>query len=146
MISHDDSFWMRMAIDLANEGRTAFGAVLIDGEGGHVGGFNTTKLHGPTAHAEMNVINRMDELDYDETAELTLYTTVEPCPMCMGAIIWAGIGKVVYGASIADAASVGKQISISSAQVAEASWQDIHIVGGVEQPDCLELLLKKLKK
>ncbi len=136
----DDSFWMRMAIDLAIEGRTAYGAVLIDGEGGQIGGFNTTPLHGPTAHAEMNIIRRMTELDYDEASELVLYTTVEPCPMCMSAVVWAGIGKIVFGASITEASRYVPQIRINAQDVAAASWLHIEILGGVEKARCLELL------
>jgi len=143
MLEHDDGFWMRMAIDMAREGRTSFGAVLIDGEGGHAGAFNTSRLHGPTAHAEINVIRRMEELDYDDAAELTLYTTVEPCPMCMGAIVWAGIGKVIFGASIEDAALAGHQIRIKAKEIAAASWRHIRIEGGIEHERCLELLMRK---
>ena len=139
MLKHDDGFWMRMAIDLAREGRTPFGAVLVDEEGNHTGAFNTTKLQGATAHAEINVIRKISDLDYDDARDLILYTTVEPCPMCMSAIIWAGIGTVVFGASINDAAQHGKQIMISSHQVTEAGWYDIEIRGGIEREDCLAL-------
>ena len=72
MHDHDNGFWMRMAIDLAKEGRTAFGAVLVDEEGNYVGAFNTTKLHGPVAHAEINVIGKMEQLDYDIPEDLTI--------------------------------------------------------------------------
>ncbi|MCA6075634.1 nucleoside deaminase [Fulvivirga sedimenti] len=139
MPAHDNRFWMRMAIDLAKEGKTAFGAVLVDEEGNYVGAFNTTKLHGPVAHAEINVIGKMEQLDYDIPEDLTLYSTVEPCPMCMGAILWAGIGTLVYGASIADAAQHGRQILIKSSTVADASWYDIEICSGIEREACLDL-------
>lgn len=140
MLEHDDTFWMRMAIDLAKEGNTPFGAVLTDAEGGYLAGFNTTILHGVTAHAEINVIRRMHELDYDEPSELTLYSTVEPCPMCMGAILWAGIGAVVFGASIQDAAKSMKQIMLSSDEISKTAWYNVIIKGGVEREQCLLLL------
>ncbi|MEM6523675.1 MAG: nucleoside deaminase [Bacteroidota bacterium] len=141
MKAHDDSFWMRIAIDAAKGGNTAFGAVLVDEEGQFVADHNTTKLHGPTAHAEMNVINKMQQLDYDEAADLTLYTTVEPCPMCMGAVIWAGIGSVKFGLTIEEVAEHCPQIMIKAEILAEKSWRQVSIKGGLEKQKCRELWL-----
>ncbi|MEM9856052.1 MAG: nucleoside deaminase [Bacteroidota bacterium] len=139
MLTHNDSFWMRIAIDIAKEGETPFGAVLADEEGQYVADYNTTKLHGATAHAEMNVIRKMDQLDFDSQEDLTLYTTVEPCPMCMGAIIWAGIGTVKYGLSIEEASKYGNQIMIKAEEVASKSWRNVTITGGLEKQKCKEL-------
>ena len=59
---------------------------------------------GPSAHAEVRAIRlatrRLKRLSL---AGFTLYTTCEPCPMCMSAAVWAGIDRVVYGATIEDA-------------------------------------------
>ncbi|MCX2746145.1 nucleoside deaminase [Mangrovivirga sp. M17] len=140
MISHDDDFWMKMAIDIAKESKTPFGAVLVDSEGQQVAMPNTSKADGPTAHAEMNVLRRMDELDYDYPEDLTLYSTVEPCPMCMGAIIWAGIGTLVYGASINDAAKYSNQIMVSCNELVQRSNADILIKGGYMADECNALL------
>ncbi|MEM7109535.1 MAG: nucleoside deaminase [Bacteroidota bacterium] len=139
MKAHDDSFWMRIAIDVAKEGNTAFGAVLVDEEGQFVADHNTTQLHGPTAHAEMNVINKMQQLDYDEAADLTLYTTVEPCPMCMGAVLWAGIGAVKFGLTIEEAAEKCHQIMIRAEVLVKKSWRTVSIKGGLEKQKCREL-------
>lgn len=140
MIHHDDNFWMKMAIDIANEGKTPYGAVLVDLEGQQVSAFNTVKLDGPWAHAEMNVLKKMAQLDYDHPEDLTLYSTVEPCPMCMSAILWSKIGKVVFGASITDAKAFYNQIEISSKDVARAGWYGIMIQADVERDACYELL------
>ncbi|MEM6359857.1 MAG: nucleoside deaminase [Bacteroidota bacterium] len=139
MALQDDSFWMRVAIDVAAEANTPFGAVLVDEEGQHVAGFNSTKLDGATAHAEMNVVRKMDQLDYDNAEDLILYTTVEPCPMCMGAVIWAGIGSVKYGLSIDEVTEFTKQIKLPSTELAKRSWRSILITGGVEKEKCFEL-------
>jgi tRNA(adenine34) deaminase len=60
----------------------------------------TEKLNDPTAHAEMIAITAATEaLGGKYLNDCTLYVTVEPCPMCAGALAWSQIGEVVYGAS-----------------------------------------------
>ena len=60
----------------------------------------TERLHDPTAHAEMIAITAATEaMGGKYLGDCTLYVTVEPCPMCSGAINWAQIGRIVYGAS-----------------------------------------------
>jgi len=62
----------------------------------------------PTAHAEINVIRQAAEkLKTHDLSECTLYSSCEPCPMCLGAIYWAGIKKVVYASDRADAEEAG---------------------------------------
>ncbi|WP_375578016.1 nucleoside deaminase [Marivirga tractuosa] len=135
----DTEFWMKMAIDLAKESKTPFGAVLVDPEGQHVSGYNTTILDGAVAHAEINALNKIKQLDYDRAEELTLITTVEPCPMCMSAIIWAGIGEVIYGCDIPTASKYGNQIKIRAKEVAAESWYAPIINGGFLAKECEEL-------
>ena len=66
------------------------------------------KLHDPTAHAEVQAIRRAAEtLGTHELRECELYASCEPCPMCLGAILWARIPTVYYAASSADARSAG---------------------------------------
>ena len=88
----------------------------------------------PTLHGEVAAIHDYAERNghrgWDETV---LYTTGEPCPMCMSAIIWAGIGGVVWATSIATLKRVGfDQIDIASPEVAAAApfWRG-GILGGV---------------
>jgi len=132
-------FWMKMAIDLAKESKTPYGAIIVDPEGQHVSAYNTTIHDGAVAHAEINAIQKMKQLDYDRAEELTLITTVEPCPMCMSAIIWAGIGEVIYGCDIPTAANYGKQINIRSKAVAAEAWYAPIISGGVLEEECQKL-------
>ena len=82
------------------EGEIPIGAVvvckgLIIGRGHNM----TERLHDPTAHAEMIAITAATEaLGGKYLSDCTLYVTVEPCPMCAGALNWAQIGRIVYGA------------------------------------------------
>ena len=139
-MNHENhTFWMQKAIACAQEGSTPFGALVLNQQGDFVSSFNSTKQDGPTAHAEMNVLQKLKQLDYQSKNELVLYTTVEPCPMCMGGILWAGIGKIVYGASIKEVSKIIKQIMVDSHTLANKSWYQPEIIGGVLKEDCLAL-------
>ncbi len=102
--------WMKIAYDEATNGMLAndggpFGAVIIkDGEIIAQAHNQVLKTNDPTAHAEMNVIRiaskKLNSFDLDGC---TLYTTCMPCPMCLGAIFWARIKTVYYGATEEDA-------------------------------------------
>jgi guanine deaminase len=62
----------------------------------------------PTAHAEINAIRKASQvLNSYDLSECTLYTTCEPCPMCLGAILWARIGRVYYVSTKEDATDAG---------------------------------------
>ncbi|MBZ9652724.1 nucleoside deaminase [Psychroflexus montanilacus] len=139
MISKENSRWMEKAIVQAKLGKTPFGAVIVNSNGEFIEAYNTTKKDGPIAHAEINAIQKLNELNYTDAKNLVLYSTVEPCPMCMSAIVWAGIGKVVFGASIDDASKFGSQIHISCKDVVEKSWYKIILKSGIERERCIEL-------
>ena len=98
---------MRIALDAAqaaaDAGETPVGAVVFDPASGEVvavAGNAPIGLHDPTAHAEIRAIRAAAQKrgNYRLTG-LSLYVTLEPCPMCAGAISHARIGRVVYGAS-----------------------------------------------
>lgn len=85
----------------AAEDEVPIGAVIVC-RGRIVGkGHNMTeRLSDPTAHAEMIAITAATEaMGGKYLNDCTLYVTVEPCPMCAGALAWSQIGKIVYGAS-----------------------------------------------
>ena len=92
---------LREASYAAAEEEVPIGAVItcrgrIVGKGHNM----TERLNDPTAHAEMIAITAATEaLGGKYLNACTLYVTVEPCPMCAGALAWAQIGKIVYGAS-----------------------------------------------
>ena len=92
---------LREALRAAEEDEVPIGAVIVC-KGRIIGkGYNMTeRLNDPTAHAEMIAITAATEaMGGKYLNECALYVTVEPCPMCAGALAWAQIGKVVYGAS-----------------------------------------------
>ena len=94
---------MREAIRLANEsvnrGGGPFGSVIVkDGEIVAGSSNSVTIDNDPTAHAEVNTIREAcRRLGTFDLSGCTIYTSCEPCPMCLGAIYWARIGRIFYG-------------------------------------------------
>ena len=92
---------LREASYAGSEDEVPIGAVItcrgkIIGKGHNM----TERLNDPTAHAEMIAITAATEaMGGKYLNDCTLYVTVEPCPMCAGALAWAQIGRVVFGAS-----------------------------------------------
>jgi tRNA(Arg) A34 adenosine deaminase TadA len=87
-----------------------FGAVIVDKNGIKIGeGANrVTSTNDPTAHAEMVAIrNACANVANFSLEGATIYTSCEPCPMCLAAIYWARIDKIVYANSREDAAAIG---------------------------------------
>lgn len=108
-----DHAFLTTAIDLAarsaETGGGPFGAVIVTPSGGLYPANNTvTATHDPTAHAEVNAIRAAGE--GEGTNDLTgavLYSSSEPCPMCLTAALWARVDRLVYAATIDDAAAAG---------------------------------------
>lgn len=103
---------MREAIHLANEsvknGGGPFGAVIVRNGEIIAGSANSVTLDtDPTAHAEVNTIRQAcKQLGTFDLSDCVIYTSCEPCPMCLGAIYWARIEKVFYGNTKKDAAEI----------------------------------------
>lgn len=94
---------------MKNEGGP-FGAVIIDKDGNIVSNGNNKVLKekDPTAHAEIVAIREAcKKLDTYDLSDCVLYTSCEPCPMCLSAIIWANIKVVYYGCTKDDAGKIG---------------------------------------
>ena len=100
-----------------------------------------TTTNDPTAHGEMVAIRRfVASRPAEELKGTTLYTSGEPCPMCMGAILWCGIGRVVFAASIEELATKIGQIMLTSRTMADAApFATIAITGGVLSAEALAL-------
>ena len=104
---------MRRAIELSENsvrnGGGPFGAVIAkDGEIIAEGSNKVTINNDPTAHAEVRAIrNACKILNTFELANCVIYTSCEPCPMCLGAIYWARLSKIFYANDRKDAAEIG---------------------------------------
>jgi tRNA(Arg) A34 adenosine deaminase TadA len=106
--------FMKMAITLAQEGMEAekggpFGCVIVkDGKIIGKGSNNVLKNNDPTAHAEVVAIrDACKTLNHFQLEGCEVYTSCEPCPMCLGAIFWARPSKVFYACTKEDAADAG---------------------------------------
>ncbi len=108
-------FFLKQAIQLAANGMEAndggpFGAIIVDKNGKIIGQGNNkvTSTNDPTAHAEVVAIrDACKNLNSFQLEGCTLYTSCEPCPMCLGAIYWARPEKIIFAASREDAAKIG---------------------------------------
>lgn len=106
--------FMKVAIEEAEKGITngeggPFGAVIVK-NGKIIGkGHNqVVKNHNPTCHGEIMAIqDACEKLNSFDLSGCEIYTTGEPCPMCLGAILWANIGKVYYGCNVVDTSEIG---------------------------------------
>ena len=121
--------FMQMAIDLAIEniknGGGPFGAVIVkDNEVVATGVNRVTATNDPTAHAEVSAIRAAcQKLGTFILSGCEIYSSCEPCPMCLGAIYWSHLDRLYYGANKVDAADAGfddsfiyKELEISPSQ------------------------------
>lgn len=101
---------IRLSVDKMKQGSGGpFGAVVVrNGEIVARGFNNVLSSNDPTAHAEVDAIRKASEaLSTFDLSDCELYTSCEPCPMCLGAIYWARFRKVYYGNTRQDASSIG---------------------------------------
>lgn len=138
-----DESWMRYAIRLAqraeNAGEVPVGAVLVKNEKVIAEGWNQMiDLHDSTAHAEIMAIRSAGKvLENYRLIETTLYVTLEPCVMCMGAIAQARIKHLVFGAFDEKRGCVCNALNL-----ADAPFLNHHITwqGGILEETCSQLL------
>jgi len=105
MMENTDEKYMREALKEAqqafNKGEIPVGAVIVSNDKLLARAHNLTqRLNDPTAHAEMQAITSATHtIGGKYLNDCTLYVTLEPCVMCAGALFWAQIGRIVYGAA-----------------------------------------------
>lgn len=103
-MKREHSYYLRKAVEVSmrsrKNGNTPFGAVLVDSEGNIIEEQENVEIteHKCTGHAEAMLAEKASKkYSRDFLWSCTLYTTVEPCAMCTGAIYWGNIGTIVYG-------------------------------------------------
>ena len=136
---------MRMALDEARQGDFPFGAVIVRDGSVIARGRNLGRSErDPTAHGEMVAIRRcLAEHGREALRGSTLYTSGEPCAMCMGAVIWCRVGRLVFAASIAQLATKIDQIMVTSTEIADKErFAPITITGGVLAEEAMALFGK----
>ena len=140
---NEDEKFMREALReahlAAGEGEIPIGAVMV-WKGRIIGrGHNQTeRLHDTTAHAEMLAITAASEtMGGKYLTDCTLYVTVEPCPMCAGALAWSQVGRIVYGTP-----DQRRGYSIFSPSLLHPRTE---AVGGILQEECVQLMLDFFK-
>lgn len=138
-----DRRWMRMALREAEKafemGEVPVGAVVVR-NGSVIGrGHNRVEhLHDPTAHAELLAITAAcDTIGSKVLDDATLYVTLEPCPMCAGAIVLSKIPRLVFGAFDEKAGACGSLFNIVQDPRVNSRAE---IISGLEEDRCAELL------
>ncbi len=138
--------FMKVAIDEARKGILAgdggpFGSVIVkDGVIIGKGHNHVVSRNDPTCHGEIDAIrNACKNINSFDLSGADVYTTGEPCPMCLGAILWANINKIYYGCSIKENDSIGfrdeifyKNLSISTKKMKDRIIQ-------IDHEECKEL-------
>ncbi len=150
MSSSDHEMYMMLALEQAHlasaSGEVPIGAVLVDAQGRTLAaGYNQPiSAADPTAHAEMMVVRRAAaQLQNYRLLSTTLYVTVEPCVMCMGALIHARIARVVYGAPDPRWGAAGSLYDFSR----DTRFNHrVEVVSGICEAQCRSVMVDFFKK
>jgi tRNA(adenine34) deaminase len=142
-ITETDEAWMRYALRLAQraeaQGEVPVGALLVKDERCIAEGWNSSiSLHDATAHAEIIALRRAGQvLRNYRLINTTLYVTLEPCVMCMGAVCQARVKRLVFGAYDEKRGAVCHALNLTNAPFLNhrLAW-----TGGVLETDCSMLL------
>jgi tRNA(adenine34) deaminase len=143
MNESDDQYWMQKALELARkaqaEDEVPVGAVIVKDDQLVAEGWNhPIQSHDASAHAEMMAIRYAGQaLNNYRLIDTTLYVTLEPCPMCVGAMIHARIRRLVFGAYDPKTGAAG---SVFELLQAEQHNHRIEVSGGVLEAECREML------
>ncbi|MEX0593353.1 MAG: tRNA adenosine(34) deaminase TadA [Balneolaceae bacterium] len=135
--------YMQQAIELAKEawmkGEVPVAALVVYRDRIIGRGTNQTEALGdPTAHAEMIAISAAcSTLQSKYLTDCTLYVTLEPCPMCSGAMVWSKLDRVVFGAPDEKSGACGSRFQLAATR--DLNHQ-VEIIQGIEEEACSTLL------
>lgn len=121
-----------------------FGAIIVDKEGNIISNGNNKVIKNtdPTAHAEIIAIREAcKKLKTYDLSEYILYTSCEPCPMCLSAIIWANIKQVYYGCTKKDAGEIGFRDDMIY-EYLKGKNKDLIKLEELDREECLEVFKK----
>lgn len=145
-----DISFMRLALEEAEaayrSGEVPVGAVIVDAEGMVLARAHNLceQLQDATAHAEMLAIRKASNLLGNwRLSALTLYVTLEPCPMCAGAIVMSRLGRLVYGGMDAKAGACESLFNVTSHPAVSHQPQ---ITAGVLESECIDILKRFFKE
>ena len=135
---------MQMALDeaaaAAKAGEVPVGAVLVSADGKVLARARNQMRHrhDPTAHAEIGAIRAAcEKLGNERLNDCSLYVTLEPCPMCAGAIAEARIAKLFYGAADVKGGAVDNGVALFDQKSCHHAPE---VIGGLRESDCATLL------
>jgi tRNA(adenine34) deaminase len=136
---------LKEAVKAEKAGEVPIGAVIVyDGRIISRGHNKNITLNDPTAHAEIVALRRAaKKIDNYRLNNCILYVTIEPCAMCAGAMIWARIKEVVYGAPDTKAGACCSVINIANAPHFN---HRIQITGGILESECRALMQNFFRK
>ncbi|MBB6142071.1 tRNA(Arg) A34 adenosine deaminase TadA [Silvibacterium bohemicum] len=143
------------ARSFATENPVPFGAAIVHSQSGEMlyrARNAVMRENDPSSHAELRTVRlACKKLGKPSLAGYTLYSTCEPCPMCMANALWARLDRVVYGATIEDANRHCNQIRIPSEEVSSRSDMPCEVEGELLRDECYGLftdlrMLKAFKK
>ena len=144
-----DEYWMRRALELARAGEAAgevpVGAVIVNANGELIGEASNApiRLHDPTAHAEILAIRQAAERTSSYRLDgNSLYCTLEPCPMCAGALVNSRISRLVFGARDLRFGGVRSKFQIADSAILNHS---VAVEEGVLGAECTEILVEFFK-
>ena len=144
-----DEQWMRRAIAMARQGELAgevpVGAVLVDSIGKLIAEASNApiRLHDPTAHAEILALRQASgSLETYRLEGTTLYCTLEPCPMCAGALVHSRVKRLVFGARDLRFGGVRSKFRIADSDLLNHS---LDVSEGVLAVECTEILVEFFK-
>ena len=145
-MSRSEANFMKLAIERAREGiasgQSPFGTVIVRDGLVVASAHNTVRRDlDPTAHAEVNALRAAARsLETIDLGGCTLYSTCEPCPMCLAASHWAKVDRVVFGASIADAARAGfRELPVAARELATMGRSPLKVEEGLLRESCVGL-------